>query len=408
MKKSALILMLCLFHLAVLAGSKNTKTDNSRAISFFYRVGEWVDNFLLSGLDTNYITLPEHCWRVAVNGGSVGVNSKLVTTFENFSSITLLTRTTPSAGLGFSVGYRGYGGGYTWDLMHAYGSNLNLSLGSKNIGLEFSRQVSTNITGDIFAYHREENSTFHSQFGKGYIWITNTHLNLWYALNSAHYSHNAAIKQSYIQRRSAGSLLLSLSYRASELSVQDTLTYRGVPIFSIMTDGVTRMITHQVSVGLGYGINYTPNKGKVLLHAAAYAQLVCYSIDQISIAVFDSIKLPGVPRYDIKPSSPVHVTGNVRAAVSWEINKWVHLSACALAYHIRFKSHDDEANALYMGNWNWQAQISIGVRFGAGRDRVQKALAAENAYPRIGGGFSNYDPGNAKLPRWLTDFFFSP
>lgn len=54
-----------------------------------------------------------------------------------------------------------------------------------------------------------------------------------------------------------------------------------VGINSMLMDDVSRMVTHQVAVGIGYGINYTPNKGKVILHLSANAELVCYSIDPV-------------------------------------------------------------------------------------------------------------------------------
>jgi len=374
----------------------------SKGLKFFYRIGERVDRYLLQNVDTNYITLPEHSWRFAYTNTMVGINSYYRTRFPGLEQkIAILSRTTPSVDLGFYAGYRGLGFGYSWDILHAYANNLNFSLGSKSMGIEFQRQVSTNISGRFI--DPDAPKIDYGELPSGLIWITNASLKAWYAINSEHYSHNAAIKQSYIQKRSAGSVLLSLSYLYSNMAIQDTLTFDGVPVLSMIMGGVKSIVTQQIAVGLGYGINYTPNKGKVLLHAAANLQLVCYSINQLSIAFDDSLKakLPGEAMFNIKPKYPVHVTGDLRAAVSWEINRWVHLALWAQANNIRFQSLDNEIADIRMRDWNWQVHLNIGVRLGAGKKRVHEALIDDPVPPS--------EPIRpSKLPQWVTDYFYSP
>ena len=182
------------------------------------------------------------------------------------------------------------------------------------------------------------------------------------------------------------------------MSLPDTFAY-SAHTQAFLVDSVMRVVTHQIAVGIGYGINYTPNHGKVLLHFAANLQLVCYSINQLSLAVNSSLsqQLRAEPFYNISPKYPVHVTGNIRAAVSWEINRWVHLSLWAKANNIRFRSHQGELADIRMRNWNWQVHLNIGVRLGAGKKRVREALADEPLpEPR---------PVRAsKLPQWVTDY----
>lgn len=390
--------------------TKAEKADKelSQALKYLYRAGDRVDRYLLQGVDTDYITLPEHCWRLALTTGMVGINSNL--TFDNMSEvgrISFLTRTSSSIDVGFHAGYRSLGFGYSWDAMHAYSQKLSFSLGSKIFGLDFSHQKSANIQGK--AVFRDLKDSPAVDIEQGLLRITNTNLSLWYALNSAHYSHRAAISQSYIQRRTAGSLLLSLSYMATDVSVHDTLTYKGQPIISkLLMNDITHLRTHQVAVGLGYGINYTPNRGKVLLHLDAHLKLVCYSINEITFAVPDSIVLPGEPHYDIDPRFPVHVTGNLRAAVSWEICPWAHLSWWVIGNNIRFTSKNDElSRSLEMSNWNWQTCLSVGVRLGAGKERVRKALDDETL-PMAESIPQPVDSTRKKLPQWVTDYFYSP
>lgn len=377
----------------------------SKGLLFFYRSGERIDRFLLNGLDTNFIALPEHSWRLAYTNAMIGVNSIFASHSSQNFTLSLVNKTTPSVDLGFYAGYRGFGFGYSWDAIHAYAQRLSFSLGSKSLGLDFSIQTSTNIQTTIDA-----NNVISQDLGRGHIIITNASLNLWYALNSAHYSHQAAVKQSYIQKKTAGSLLLHLSYMSSQVSIRDTLRLDGTnqPVLSLLMSNTTAIQTRQVAIGIGYGINYTPNKGKVILHASAAAMLVTYSINHISFFVPDSIvtELPGEPMYTMPSATPVHITGNMRAAVSWEINKWVHLNAYATVEHMRFRStvtmHE---NSLSLSNWNWKVQVAVGVRFGAGKDRVQRALEAGNANDNLG---SIRAPRPNKLPKWINEFFFSP
>ena len=392
-------IVFCLLALTAFTTQAQAATEG---LKFFYRAGKWIDNFCLQGLDTNYITLPEHSWRVSFNTGSVGIHSDYASYNEDLDASFLLhLRTTPSMELGFNAGFRGFGFGYSWDVLNAYASNMNFSLGGKSIGLEFMRHVSTNLKGTVGLSNFPE---FSSPIDQGYFWVTNINLSAWYALNSKHYSHNAAIKQSYIQKKTAGSLLVSLSYMNTDLSMHDTTVIDGAPGISLFLDQVTHVVTHQVSVGLGYGINYTPNNGKVLIHAAAFAQLVCYSINQVSIAVADSIQLPGTPYYNIQPHFPVHVTGTARAAVSWEINEWVHLSAWGQFNNIRFTSHEREVTRLMMSNWNWQAHLTVGVRFGAGKKRVHDALADDPLPEKM---TLEIPKPKRPTPKWITDYFYS-
>ena len=385
----------------------------TKGLLFFYRTGNWVDNYLQRGIDTSYIGLPEHSWRLAYTNAMVGVNSALSSssifaTPEGPQEITfsLLNRTTPSVDLGFYAGYRGFGFGYSWDALHAYAQRLSFSFGSKFIGIDFAIQTSTNIHSTITL-----NGTPHPDWipEKPDVVITNANLNVWYALNAKHYSHQAAVKQSFIQKKTAGSFLLHLAYMSSQIHIQDTMTIPGAerPLIPSMMNGITALRTRQIAVGIGYGINYTPNHGKVVLHASAAAMLVTYTVNLISFHIPDSVAadLPGEPMYNLQPMDPVHVTGNMRAAISWEINKWVHLSAWATK-----SKPTARENVLSLDNWNWKVQLTVGVRFGAGRDRVQRALYGNDASKLANDAAlqPNDGPKKSRVPKWITDFFWSP
>lgn len=418
MRRYCIAVIFILFGAGTCVLAQESMKEPTKGLLFFYRTGDWVDRYLTRGIDTSYIGLPEHSWRLAYTNAMVGVNSTL-----NSSSIipfptgpqeitnSLLNKTTPSVDLGFYAGFRGFGFGYAWDALNAYARRLSFTLGSKFIGIDFSLQTSTNIHSVVSLNGIPQSNVPE----RPDIVITNANLSAWYALNAKHYSHQAAVKQSFIQRKTAGSLLLHLAYMSSQVEIQDTMKLDNAkrPLISSMMSGITAVRTRQIAAGIGYGINYTPNHGKVVLHLSAAAMLVAYSVNHVSYYFPDSIanELPsGEPMFNLHSMYPVHVTGNMRAAVSWEINKWVHLSAWATGDNIRFRSKPTaHENVLALDNWNWKVQLTVGVRFGAGRDRVQKALYGTSE--RVNGLTNervNDGQKKSRVPKWITDFFWSP
>ena len=86
-----ILLALLLSSMPIMASEKSDK-----AAAFFFRIGQWVDHFQLSGLDTAYITLPEHSWSVALNNSEVGINDTYTTWVDPATPISLRSQTTPS------------------------------------------------------------------------------------------------------------------------------------------------------------------------------------------------------------------------------------------------------------------------------------------------------------------------
>lgn len=364
---------------------------------FFHKTANWIDNILLNGLDTAYVNLPEYRWCVALTTGETSVYSEFKSNDTYyFGDVTLRSLSRPSAELGFNAGYRAISFGYSWDVLRAHAQNLSFNAGSKMIGIDFMRIRSTGFRTELDMPKYIDQPEDLGEFG---VHLTHMNLSLWYALNWRRYSHNAAMKQAFLQKHTAGSPILTVSYSLTNIAFNDSLD-----LLPQLAYDISRLVTHQASVGLGYGINYTPNQGKFLLHADAVAKLAFYSINQVSFRGMDSISDFATPAFEIRSKTPFHFSGSLRAALSWEINKWVHLSAWAMAENVRFSAASEEAD-VHFSNWHWSAHINFGVRFGAGMHRTREVLrptvfdippAANNA------------PTGKPFPTWITDYFYSP
>ena len=128
----------------------------SKGLTFFYKLGYNIDRILTQHVDTNYIALPEHSWHVSLNAGEYGVHStytaKNVYLLDTISlgDVSVISKTVPGFDLGFQVGYRSFGIGYSWDLLNTYAQKLNFTLGGQAWGLEFLHQRSQRMRESIF------------------------------------------------------------------------------------------------------------------------------------------------------------------------------------------------------------------------------------------------------------------
>ena len=102
MKKRWYILCLCLLM------ATGSYAEDGKFMKFMYRVGVWLDDYSLKGLDTSYIALPEFPWRIALTNSEVGIHSTFAVknNSDNIGRIMLQSVTTPSIDLGFHIGLR--------------------------------------------------------------------------------------------------------------------------------------------------------------------------------------------------------------------------------------------------------------------------------------------------------------
>ena len=188
----------------------------------------YIDSLWINKADSNYIEVPKNPWRVVIypkfNEVYVKMHSDIdfnylygITPSESLAASWNMRINPPLATyLGVWVGYRGLGVGYSFPLLKNAGRYWTISSTGTRYGLIFSlrRFKTQDIKLDLQGHFDEEEIdekaipyTSHAP-----IWVRSVFIDGYYVFNGKRYSQDAAYNQSVIQRRSAGSLLLGLSW----------------------------------------------------------------------------------------------------------------------------------------------------------------------------------------------------
>lgn len=141
---------------------------------------------------------------------------------------------------------------------------LNFKYYGKRFGFDLSYQESKNFTG-----WKELDDEGRVDLPADMLSVKMLNINAYYCFNSRKFSYPSAFSPNYIQRRSAGSFLLSLSGQGQRGTVNDE-----VPMKFKMTN---------IGVGGGYGYNYVPRKGW-LFHISALPTLIVFSKTSLTIS----------------------------------------------------------------------------------------------------------------------------
>ena len=167
-------------------------------------------------------------------------------------------------------------------------SKMTVSLGVSYLGISLSASLNP---AKLLGKYRDYELTFNSygrRFGFDFVYQDARNFNGWYEIegsdrvdlpsdalnvktlnanayyvfNSRRFSYPAAFSQSYIQRRSAGSVLLAASVQGQQAKPKDE-------------DEAYLKMTN-IGIGAGYGYNFVPGKGW-LLHISALPTFIVYS-----------------------------------------------------------------------------------------------------------------------------------
>lgn len=212
------------------------------ALSWYDRFDDAIRRFLVSGVDTSYVTFSANSWEMPMVLNSYGQGYRL--TLDNGETVRLESGEVREAGIG--IGYHGL------DYVQTF------SLPGKSLNKHFEFNFYDNSWGLQIINSEEE---FDNQ---GLAARTLT-LSGYVAFNGRHFSYPAAYYGNYIQKRSAGSPMIYFWYDHSR--VWDM----GISATKLLSE--ERRIDN-IAVCGGYAYNWAFNGGKTVLNASGAAGIV--------------------------------------------------------------------------------------------------------------------------------------
>ncbi len=348
-----------------LSASAQSQTK-SGTLLFFYRLGRTIETALMKGIDSTYLELYDRSWRFALTATGNGVyNTINMSDMPSNSNVNIDLRSSPSIGLGFSAAWHSIQFNYSWDVMFRRSRKFDFAILNRAWGIEFTHHVNTNIYGRLDV---QNDMTYDINYGD--LEIATTFLSMYFIFNSDEYSTSSALRQSYRQKKSAGSFYLQAQYLGTNItSTGDPLTYT--------MNSLKSTEIHQAAVSAGYGYNYTPNNGKFLLHISAAPMAIVFNRTILTFyypLTIDNEKFDITLQQVIDPKHWLYITGTARVAFSWDINEWCYFAGNAQFYNMRFNSKKTETLALKINTWEWNANITFGARFGISRKKMKTIL----------------------------------
>lgn len=301
------------------------------AQNLFQRVDSTLTaNYRKGNIDTNYISRPMTKWtlKARYNLSGAKIEAEGVENGRHFrSELTADNKST----LSVAVSYLGFSVSAALNpakLMGKYNDyELNINSYGNRFGWDFIYQDARNFTG----WHDHE-GVGRIELPADMLSVKTLNLNAYYAFNGRRFSYPAAFSQSYIQRRSAGSLLLAASGMAQHATLDWLLK--------------TELKMTNIGIGAGYGYNYVPARGW-LLHLSA---LPTFMVSSHTSMTFGGIRVPLDYHFP-----EVIITG--RGAVVKQTNNLFY----GLSMVYNFTNIGDEED-FSLHNQKWRIRTFFGLR----------------------------------------------
>lgn len=216
----------------------------------------WIDSADVKGCDTSYVSLPKEGFAVYLNNTVAGSTAVVDYHFHTgnvgpngtYSGV-LRSRLTYMLALRFS--YRGWGLSYSKDFSHNGDSEFSFTTYGQRYGFELRLYDTHTLSGTLTNREVIPNAIYKTS--QGDIHQKLLLINLYYVFSRQRFSLPAAMSQTVIQRRSAGSWLALLNYYHTDMDKAFEYSH---------------VIFRQYSLGGGYAYNYVFAHEHCLLHGA--------------------------------------------------------------------------------------------------------------------------------------------
>ena len=289
--------------------------------------------------DTNFVVRPGGSMTLKVRMNQTGNSFHAKGTVNGIYSKADLS-TSHKTTFSLAAIYRGIGVGVAvnpakWKGVYKdYEFNLNYY--SNRLSLDCSYQRSESLAGDI----NGDRGAQRLESGD----ITMKVLNMvgYYTFNHRRFSYPAAFTQSYIQRQSAGSWLVGISYQEGSLKTTDDLLARNPNAPDV------RIYVGHVGIGGGYGYNWVLGK-RWLLHFSMLPTFVVYNRSNMTVR----------GEHKKAKHTRFNMIFNERAAIVHNFSSRYFVGATLVMNNSVF---DDDAVVINQNKWRARAFFGMRLR----------------------------------------------
>jgi len=283
-------------------------------------------------IDTNYLQRPDKRWNIRVgnNFSSSGISMmSKQTDYEYKAELNADLKVTAQV----KVSYSGLSLSLSINPASMKGRNTDWGINFNSSGRKFGADVTASISKTMKGLETYAGKSYDLRTGD--VQQRQLYATGYYAFNDRRFAYAAAFNQSYIQKRSAGSWLLSTAIYASTFTSEET----------IKEDN--KLKHFDIAFGGGYGYNWVPYKGW-LLHISGTPTLCLYS--------HSSLEMDG--KYEkMKMHFPEFIIIG-KGAIVYQHKNWFFG-----ANMIYYTTVNGDENKLQVLNTRWYARNFIGFRF---------------------------------------------
>lgn len=243
--------------------------------SVFRRTFRALDRFLIfrqqrTGVDTNYLYKPQNRWAVKA-GASYMMNNIFGIGYMDNQRLYAAVHSHPEVSLNFSADYRGLGLSFSINPASFFGEKEDMGLGFSWYGQSWGYQLEARSTKSFSG--RAVLGDMEFEVPRNNVDQFKANLSVYYVLNSKKFSFPAIINQGYVQKKSAGSVLLNADVKWAMLHAGPVAGLDNPPLDMNYLIG---------AVGAGYGYNFVLRNG-MMLHASGHASLVLLNSSKFKI-----------------------------------------------------------------------------------------------------------------------------
>lgn len=245
--------------------------------------------------DTNYVNRPNTPWTIRLKTDIFGNNIGFKRSITEIYDLHTICKST----IGVSANYRGISLALTFNPMKMF---------AKSSDIEYNINYYSNRFGADLQASRV--TSFRQTIGTQKVSVNGANMeglsvNAYYVFNNRRFSYPAAFSQSWIQHKSAGSFLASITGYAQRMDTGNAPqlpTDNGTPL--------SRIELAFAAIGAGYAYNFVPRGDHWLLHISTVPSITVWKSSKV---FFRDMETTTVHR----PFN-FYMTGRVGATYSWK------------------------------------------------------------------------------------------